>query len=179
MSTSPMILRFQATHDHHDLPVPNRAYPSDAGLDLRLDLSRPDELLQVNVGRVTWGPVEPAVAMEFPRERFIDIQPGSVFWVPTGYAVAIPEGCEGVVRGRSGLAYKHGITVGHVGTIDAGYRGEIKVCLQHRGIIPERLRHGDRIAQLVIGIIPHRIEVSLGTLPSAPRGVDGFGSTGR
>jgi dUTP pyrophosphatase len=100
--------------------------------------------------------------------------------VPTGLAVAIPGGCEGQVRPRSGWALKHGITVlNSPGTIDADYRGEVKVLLINLGQEAVTIQAGDRIAQLVIAKVEqatlHEVEV----LDETERGSGGFGHTGR
>ena len=100
--------------------------------------------------------------------------------VPTGLALAIPQGWEGQVRPRSGLAARHGITVLNApGTIDSDYRGEVSVLLINLGAENHAIRHGDRIAQLIIA--PHAM-VDLepaDTLDDTRRGSGGFGSTGR
>ena len=100
--------------------------------------------------------------------------------IPTGIAVAIPEGHAGLVAPRSGLAARSGISVVNgPGVVDAGYRGEIKVILINHGSEPVTFRRGDRIAQLVIVPVaqPELIEVS--ELPESDRGTGGFGSTGK
>ena len=107
------------------------------------------------------------------------IAPGTVHAVATGIALAIPEGFEGQVRPRSGLALKHRVTVLNApGTIDADYRGEVKVILINHGAEPFRIARGDRIAQLVVAPVStarfERVEV----LPDTARGQGGFGSTG-
>ncbi len=109
----------------------------------------------------------------------VTIQPGAVHAVATGIAVAIPEGFEGQVRPRSGLALKHGVTVLNApGTIDADYRGEVKVILINHGPEPFRVSRGDRIAQLVIAAVaPTRFD-HVEALPETDRGEGGFGSTG-
>jgi dUTP pyrophosphatase len=109
----------------------------------------------------------------------VTIPPGGVHAVATGIALAIPEGYEGQVRPRSGLALKHGVTVLNApGTIDADYRGEVKVILINHGPEPFRVSRGDRIAQLVIAAVtPARFE-RVDVLPETDRGQGGFGSTG-
>lgn len=110
------------------------------------------------------------------------LAPGERRLVPTGYAVAIPPGYEGQVRPRSGLAAAHGITVVNApGTIDADYRGEVRVLLVNLGQEPVTLEPGQRIAQLVIAPVvqARAIEVAeLTALPPSERGAGGFGSTG-
>jgi dUTP pyrophosphatase len=99
--------------------------------------------------------------------------------VPTGLAIALPPGFEGQVRPRSGLAVRHGLTVLNApGTIDADYRGEIKVLLVNLGREPVTIRRGDRIAQLVVGPVSAVSWHEVGELPSTGRGEGGFGSTG-
>jgi dUTP pyrophosphatase len=107
------------------------------------------------------------------------IAPGGVHAVATGIAIAIPEGYEGQVRPRSGLALKHGVTVLNApGTIDADYRGEVKVILINHGPEPFKVARGDRIAQLVVAAVaPARFE-RVDVLPDSARGEGGFGSTG-
>lgn len=96
--------------------------------------------------------------------------------IPTGFAVEIPDGYEGQVRGRSGLAFKHGI-LAHVGTIDSDYRGEVKVMLvPTAGAI--LLHKGDRVAQLVISPVKRAEVQEVDELTGTARGEGGFGSTG-
>lgn len=115
-----------------------------------------------------------------PDHEPITIGPGARARVPTGWALAIAPGFEGQVRPRSGLAWKHGLTVLNApGTIDADYRGELQVLLVNLGSEPVTLAHGERIAQLVIAAValvePREVE----ELPDAgERGEGGFGSTG-
>ena len=108
------------------------------------------------------------------------IAPGARELVPTGLALAIPVGYEGQVRPRSGLALRHGITIPNSpGTIDADYRGELKVILHNLGAEPFEIRHGERIAQLVLAQVAALEPVEVEALPDAARGDGGFGSTGR
>jgi dUTP pyrophosphatase len=107
------------------------------------------------------------------------IQPGGILAVATGIALAIPEGYEGQVRPRSGLALKHGVTVLNApGTIDADYRGEVKVILINHGPEPFRIARGDRIAQLVVAAVAPVAFERVDVLPDTARGAGGFGSTG-
>jgi len=111
----------------------------------------------------------------------IEIAPGDRCRVPTGWVVAIPVGHEGQVRPRSGLAFRHGVTVlNSPGTIDADYRGELQVLLVNLGKEPYRIAHGDRIAQLVIAPVCAATAVEVAVLPEGggSRGTGGFGSTG-
>ena len=133
-----------------DLPLPSYAHPGDAGLDL---VAREAAVLAARGGRAM---------------------------VPTGIAVAIPEGYGGFVQPRSGLAAKHGVTVlNSPGLVDAGYRDEVRVVLVNHGAEDYAVSRGDRIAQLVIlAVAQASIEV-VEDLPEATRNAGGFGSTGR
>jgi dUTP pyrophosphatase len=132
-----------------ELPPPSYAHPGDAGADL---MTRVD----VTVG------------------------PGERCTVPTGVAVALPEGYAAFVHPRSGLAARSGLTlVNAPGTVDAGYRGEIKVTLLNTdSSVPVVLRRGDRIAQLVVQRVSRALFVTVEQLPGSARGTGGFGSTG-
>ncbi len=100
--------------------------------------------------------------------------------VPTGLAIALPEGFEAQVRPRSGLAAKHSVTVlNSPGTIDADYRGEIQVILINHGTEPFTIRRGERIAQMVIAPVVQAALVPATSLNETDRGSGGFGSTGR
>lgn len=100
--------------------------------------------------------------------------------VATGLVLAIPEGFEGQVRARSGLALRSGIVcVNAPGTIDSDYRGEVKVILGNFGNVPFEIRRGDRIAQLVISPVARAAFEAAPELPGTGRGAGGFGSTGR
>ncbi len=110
----------------------------------------------------------------------VEVGPGERALVPTGLAVAIPEGHAGLVLPRSGLASKHGLTMANApGLIDAGYRGEV-ICsvvnLDREHAV--RIARGDRIAQLVVVPVPDLAPVWVDELPTSPRGESGFGSTG-
>ena len=100
--------------------------------------------------------------------------------VPTGLAIALPDGFEGQVRPRSGLALRHGITcINSPGTIDADYRGEVQVLLVNLSGEPYTLRRGERIAQLVVAPVVRAELEEVDNLPTTSRGEGGFGSTGR
>ena len=131
------------------VPVPGYARPGDAGADL-------------------------AAAED------VDLAPGQRAVVRTGIAIALPEGYAGFVHPRSGLAARHGLTmVNAPGTINAGYRGEIKVILLNTDASrPVSLRRGDRIAQLVVQRVENVTFREVPALPESARGADGFGSTG-
>lgn len=133
-----------------DLPLPAYETEHAAGMDLRAAVT---ETLMVN-----------------PGERTL---------VPTGLRIALPEGFEAQVRPRSGLAIKHGISLlNSPGTIDADYRGEIRVILANLGQAPFTIQRGDRIAQLIVAPVT-RIEWELvPELTETARGAGGFGSTG-
>lgn len=108
------------------------------------------------------------------------LEPGERALVPTGVALALPPGHVGLVHPRSGLAARFGLTIVNApGTIDAGYRGEIKVCLlntDHSSAV--RLSRGDRIAQLIVQRVEHAVFDIVDELPASARGAGGFGSTG-
>lgn len=106
--------------------------------------------------------------------------PGERAAVPTGLAMAIPEGWVGLVHPRSGLARRHGVTVTNApGTIDAGYRGEVQVLLVNLGQERVELAAGERIAQLLLQRVGHADVVEVHELEDTARGDGGFGSTGR
>ncbi|GAB2859423.1 dUTP diphosphatase [Actinoallomurus bryophytorum] len=131
------------------LPAPTYAHPGDAGADL--------------------------VAAED-----VELAPGERVMVPTGIALALPDGYAAFVHPRSGLAARLGVTIVNApGTVDAGYRGEIKVTLLNTDIRSTvRLQRGDRIAQLVIQRVERAVFHEVETLPGSARGDGGFGSTG-
>jgi len=133
-----------------DLPLPARAHPGDAGLDL------------------------------FAAEEVV-LKPGERASVPTGIAVAIPDGHAGFLLPRSGLAARHGLSIVNApGLIDAGYRGEVRVLVVNLDPSePIELARGERIAQLVVQRIEEVAVVEVEELSSSARGEGGFGSTGR
>ncbi len=109
----------------------------------------------------------------------LTIKPGARFAVPTGYAFALPAGYEAQVRPRSGLALKSGVTcLNTPGTIDADYRGEVKVILANLGAEDFHIRRGDRIAQLVVAPVVQATWIEVDSLDQTARGAGGFGSTG-
>jgi dUTP pyrophosphatase len=144
---------FKRLRDHAVLP--KRQTPLAAGLDLPAWLDAP-----------------------------VTLNPGDIALIPTGWALAVPEGHEGQVRPRSGLSTKHGVTVPNApGTIDADYRGELKVALINLGREPFTIEHGMRVAQLVIAPVSLCEVREVDELPEeaphfAVRGAGGFGSTG-
>lgn len=137
-----------------DATLPHRATEGAAGLDLSAALDAP-----------------------------VVLAPGAFARVPTGLAIALPRGHEGQIRPRSGLAAKHGVTVLNApGTIDEDYRGELQVILVNHGQAPFEIRHGERIAQLVVAKVEHLpivVAVSPDDFSETARGTGGFGSTGR
>ena len=111
----------------------------------------------------------------------ITLAPGERALVPTGIAIALPDGYVALVHPRSGLAIKHGVTmVNAPGTVDAGYRGELQIILiNHDRSESVSFKRGDRIAQLVIQKVERAEFVEVHELPGSGRGTGGFGSTGR
>jgi dUTP pyrophosphatase len=108
------------------------------------------------------------------------LQPGMRALVPTGIAIALPEGYEAQIRPRSGLALKHGITlVNSPGTIDSDYRGEIGVIAINHGSVPFTIKNGERIAQMVFAPFIRALLVEVDELEETARGDGGFGHTGR
>jgi dUTP pyrophosphatase len=108
------------------------------------------------------------------------LRPGERAMVPTGLTIALPQGYEAQVRPRSGLAAKHGVTcLNSPGTIDADYRGEVKVILINHGQEPFVVTRGERIAQMVISPVTQAVFEEVTQLDDTSRGAGGFGSTGR
>jgi len=115
-----------------------------------------------------------------PEDEPLTLRPGSRFPVPTGLAFALPPGFEGQVRPRSGLAFKHGVTcLNTPGTVDADYRGEVKVILINLGEEDFVVRRGERIAQLIVAPVVQAVWSEVESLDETARGAGGFGSTGR
>lgn len=134
-----------------DIPLPAYETPHAAGMDLRA------------------APPEP-----------ITLAPGERLLMPTGIRIALPEGYEAQVRPRSGLAIRHGITMlNSPGTIDADYRGEIRVILINHGSEPFTVHRGDRIAQLIVAPVTRVEWEPVERLDETARGEGGFGHTGR
>ncbi len=120
-----------------------------------------------------------AAGMDVVAAEDLDLAPGQRHAVATGFRVAIPEGYEIQVRPRSGLAFKHGISVPNTpGTIDSDYRGELKILLINHGPDPFEIRRGERIAQLVPAIVTLAAFDEVAELEDTSRGHGGFGSTG-
>lgn len=150
MSTLPLHVAVTKLEHAADLPLPAYATPDSAGLDLMAAITEP-----------------------------MRIEPGSRAMVPTGLAIALPRGFEAQVRPRSGLAAKNGVTVlNSPGTIDADYRGEIKVILINHGAEPFSVERGLRIAQMVVAPVTRIAWDEQGALDETARGAGGFGSTG-
>ena len=123
---------------------------------------------------------EGAAGMDLRAATALDLAPGERSTVPTGIAIALPEGYEAQVRPRSGLARRHGVTVlNSPGTVDADYRGEVMVLLVNLGAEPHRIERGDRIAQMVVAPVVRVGVEEVGELEDTARGESGFGSTGR
>lgn len=131
------------------VPLPAYAHPGDAGADLVTTVD-------------------------------LRLAPGERALVPTGLAIALPEGYAAFVQPRSGLAARCGLSIVNTpGTVDAGYRGEVKVLLvNHDRMHPVVLRRGDRVAQLVVQRVEQAHFVEVAHLPESPRGSGGYGSTG-
>jgi dUTP pyrophosphatase len=109
----------------------------------------------------------------------VTLGPGSRALIPCGFSIAVPEGFEGQVRPRSGLAARHGVTVVNApGTIDADYRGEVMVALVNHGASPFVVERGMRIAQLLVAPVPRVTWSEVDELPPSVRGEGGFGHTG-
>jgi dUTP pyrophosphatase len=146
------VLRIQRLSHAEALPLPACETAGAAGMDLRAAV---------------------------PEGAPLTLAPGGRIAVPTGLILEIPEGFEGQVRPRSGLALNHGVTcLNSPGTIDADYRGEVKVILANLGAEPFIVTRGMRIAQLVIAPVARVEIVEAGELTASARGAGGFGSTG-
>jgi dUTP pyrophosphatase len=144
----------------------------------------PTELAFARVGEHTLPlpeyATEGAAGLDLMAAEAHGMLPGERRLVRTGFSIALPDGCEGQIRPRSGLAARLGLTVLNApGTIDPDYRGEIKVLLVNLGSEPVDIEPGDRIAQLVVAPFGRVTAVEVETLPDTGRGVGGFGSTGR
>ncbi len=136
-----------------DLPLPAYETAQAAGMDLRAAV---------------------------PQDEPVVLRPGSRFAVPTGVAFALPPGFEGQVRPRSGLAFKHGVTcLNTPGTVDADYRGEVKVILINHGEEDFTIRRGERIGQLIVAPVVQAQWQEVESLDETVRGAGGFGSTGQ
>lgn len=144
------VCKFKKLSHAKDLPLPSYESEAAAGMDLRAALSDP-----------------------------ISLKPGDRVLVPTGLKMAIPVGYEAQIRPRSGLAYRDGITLLNTpGTIDADYRGEVKVLVINFGEHAFTISHGDRIAQMVIAPVSQATIKEADSLDETERNEGGFGSTG-
>jgi len=133
-----------------DLPLPRQATSQSAGFDLQAHV-----------------------------DDRLEIPPGGRALVPTGVAIALPDGYEAQVRPRSGLALRKGLTlVNTPGTVDADYRGEIRLIMINHGDETVVVRRGDRLAQMVIHTVPRVVLEEVDSLPESERGSGGFGHTG-
>jgi len=136
---------------NEDVPLPRRMSEWAAGFDLHAAVAEP-----------------------------VVLAPGERALIPTGFAMAMPAELEAQIRPRSGLAFKHGITcLNSPGTIDADYRGEVKVLLVNLGQQPFAIERGERIAQMVIQHVPQVTIEETDELPDTVRGAGGFGHTGK
>lgn len=123
---------------------------------------------------------EHAAGMDLRAAEDAILPPGGRALIATGFAIALPEGFEAQVRPRSGLAAKHGVTLlNSPGTIDADYRGEIKVILINHGEAAFAVKRGDRIAQMIVAPVTRVVLKESSELSGTERGQGGFGSTGR
>ena len=119
-------------------------------------------------------------AFDLKAREEVEMEPGKPVLVPTGVFMELPVGYEAQVRPRSGLSYKHALTVlNSPGTIDAGYRGEVKVIMLNAGLEPYSVKRGDRVAQMVIAKLPEVEIQAVDELSDSTRGEGGFGSTGK
>jgi len=151
--TKSVVIQFVALPHFDGLALPSYETAHAAGMDLRAAV---------------------------PENEPLTLAPGARVLAPTGITMALPEGYEAQIRPRSGLATKHGITcLNTPGTIDADYRGEVKVILINLGQEPFVIKRGERIAQMVIAPVTQATWETVEALPDSARGAGGFGSTGR
>ena len=129
----------------------------------------------------TYGSAEAAGADLYAcLDAEVTIQPGEVFWVPTGIALEVPKGCAGLVYARSSMGAKRGLAPANkVGVVDSDYRGEIKVVLLNHSSQPQTLQPGERVAQFVITPVLQPVYEEVADLSDTDRGAGGFGSTGK
>ena len=137
--------------------------------------------LHPNAKLPTYGSPEAAGADLYAcLEEAVTIQPGEVYWVPTGIALEVPKGCAGLVYARSSMGAKRGLAPANkVGVVDSDYRGEIKVVLLNHSKIPQTINPGERVAQFVITPVLQPVYQEVEELTDTDRGVGGFGSTGK
>ena len=149
--TTPLV-KIQRLPHAAGLPLPAYATPGAAGMDL---------------------------ACALPADAPLSLAPGECAAIPTGFAIALPDGFEAQVRPRSGLARSHGVTVlNSPGTVDCDYRGEIAVLLVNHGRASVEISRGMRIAQMVVAPVVQIMLEESGELSQTARGSGGFGSTG-
>jgi len=154
--SGPEIAVMQLAHFDPALPLPAYESAGAAGMDLRASLQPEDRRAGIKL---------PSLGRAL---------------VPTGLAMAIPPGYEGQIRPRSGLAARHGVTLTNTpGTIDSDYRGEVMVLMVNLGSETFVVRHGERIAQMVVAPVAQARVVIVEALPETARGEGGFGSTGQ
>ena len=152
MSEEPIAIPIMRLPHGEDLPLPAYHSAHAAGLDLLAAV---------------------------PNDEPLTMAPGARALIPTGIAIALPEGCEAQVRPRSGLAVRHGVTVlNSPGTVDADYRGEVQVPLINLGAEPFVVRRGMRIAQMIVAPVRRVQLIEAQDLPATERASGGFGSTG-
>jgi dUTP pyrophosphatase len=154
MTDHPLVhVRLRRFPHAEDLPLPTYETKGSAGMDLRAAV---------------------------PEGEPMTLAPDARALVPTGFAIALPEGYEAQVRPRSGLALKHGVTcLNSPGTIDSDYRGEVGVILINHGQAPFVIKRGERIAQMIVSPVVQSSWLEVETLDETARGAGGFGSTGR
>ncbi len=164
------------SNNQSNIAAPAASGMSDAGAD---------GAMTMRVRRIRGDAVLPAYArvadagMDLAACEAVTLAPGAYAAVPTGLAIELPPGTEGQVRPRSGLAARHGVTVLNApGTIDAGYRGEVRVLLVNHGREAVCLPAGSRIAQLLVKPVCHVTVTEVDALSVTERGEGGFGSTG-
>lgn len=151
MNTEAPVIEFKLLDHFGDLALPSYESALAAGADLRAALG----------------------------DKPMILAPGDRALVPTGFCMALPAGYEAQIRPRSGLAFKHGITcLNTPGTIDADYRGEVKILLINHGTDAFKIEHGERVAQMVIAPIVQATFKAVSELSETKRGAGGFGSTG-
>jgi len=153
MTHDPIKVSIQKLAGQSDIPLPDYQTEHAAGMDLHAAV---------------------------PADAPVTLAPGQIALIPCGFAMAVPVGFEAQVRPRSGLAAKHGITmINGPGTIDADYRGEVKVPLINLGSVPFEVTRAMRIAQMLILPVPKTQWIEVSELPPTSRGEGGFGHTGR
>lgn len=137
--------------------------------------------LHPNAVLPTYGSTEAAGADLYAcLEEPVTIQPGEIFWVPTGIALEVPKGCAGLVYARSSMGAKRGLAPANkVGVVDSDYRGEVRVVLLNHSKQPQTLQPGERVAQFVITPVLQPQYEEVEELTDTNRGAGGFGSTGK